>query len=155
MRLVLEVAQRVRGAISDEVPLFVRISATDYAPGGWDVDQSIALARALGAKGVDLIDTSGGGLVPKATIPLGPGYQVPFAAAIRSGAGILTASVGLITEPHQANEIIASGKADLVMLARQMLREPYWALNAARDLGVDARWPKQYGYAVKPRVARK
>jgi len=155
MRLVLEVAERVRGAIGDKVPLFVRISATDYAPGGWDVEQSITLARALAAKGADLIDVSGGGLVPRATIPLGPGYQVPFAAAIRSNASILTASVGLITESDQANEIIASGKADLVMLARQILREPYWALNAARDLGVDGRWPKQYGYAVKPRVSSK
>jgi 2,4-dienoyl-CoA reductase-like NADH-dependent reductase (Old Yellow Enzyme family) len=155
MRLALEVADDIRGAIPSEVPLFVRISATDYAEGGWDLEQSIALARSLAAKGVDLIDTSGGGLLPRAAIPLGPGYQVPFASAIRSKASIMTASVGLITEANQANTIISSGDADLVMLAKEMLREPYWALKAALELGAEQRWAKQYGYAVKRRVPGK
>jgi 2,4-dienoyl-CoA reductase-like NADH-dependent reductase (Old Yellow Enzyme family) len=126
------------------MPLFTRISATDWVEGGWDLDQSIVLARALKSVGMDLIDASSGGIVPKAVIPLAPGYQVPVAAAIRKQAEILTAAVGLITEPAQADAIIASGQADLVFVAREMLREPYWALKAGRELGHDQKWAVQY-----------
>jgi 2,4-dienoyl-CoA reductase (NADPH2) len=126
------------------MPLFTRISSTDWVDGGWDLEQSIALARALKPLGVDLIDASSGGIVPGAVIPVAPGFQVPFAAAIRKEAGISTGAVGLITEPHQAGAIINSGHADLVFLAREMLREPYWALKAGRALGQDQKWPVQY-----------
>jgi len=127
--------------------MFVRISATDWAEGGWDLPQSIQFAAALRKIGVDLIDCSSGGLVPGVRIPLSPGYQVPFAEAIRREAGIATGAVGLITEAEQANEIIATGKADVVLLAREMLRDPYWPLHAAKTLGVDVPWPIQYGRA--------
>jgi 2,4-dienoyl-CoA reductase-like NADH-dependent reductase (Old Yellow Enzyme family) len=119
--------------------------------GGWDLEQSVALASELKPLGVDLVDCSSGALVPGAKIPMAPGYQVPFAAAIRKNTGILTGAVGMITEATQANEIISSGKADLVFLAREMLREPYWALKAQQSLGQDPSWPLQYGYAVRPR----
>ena len=125
-------------------PVFVRISATDWKEGGWDLNQSIELSRALLAIGVDLIDCSSGGLVPNVKIPNEPGYQVPFAEAIRREVGIATGAVGLITEARQAEEIVASGKADVVLLAREMLRDPYWALHAAKVLGVDVEWPKKY-----------
>jgi 2,4-dienoyl-CoA reductase (NADPH2) len=151
MRLPLRVAAEVRRAMPDDLPLFVRISATDWVEGGWDLRQSVELARALEPLGVDLIDCSSGGLVPKATIPVGKGYQVPFAAAVRKEAGLRTAAVGLITEPAQANEIITSGEADLVFLAREMLREPYWALKAQQALNQEPSWPVQYGYAVRRR----
>jgi 2,4-dienoyl-CoA reductase-like NADH-dependent reductase (Old Yellow Enzyme family) len=144
MRMLLEVAAALRQIIPEEMPLFTRISSTDWVEGGWDVDQSIALARALKPRGVDLIDCSSGGLVPGAVIPLAPGYQVRFAAAIREQAGIPTGAVGLITEPDQAEAIIKSGQADLVFLAREMLREPYWALKAGRELGQEQKWPAQY-----------
>jgi 2,4-dienoyl-CoA reductase (NADPH2) len=134
-----------------QMPLFVRISATDWAEGGWDLAQSIELAKALRHVGVDLIDTSSGALVPQAKIPVERNYQVPFAEAIRSKAEIMTGAVGLITEPQQANEIITSGAADLVLLAREMLREPYWAIKAQAALGEEPTWPTQYGYAVKRR----
>ena len=123
----------------EELPLFVRISATDWVEGGWDVEQSVVLARHLQELGVDLIDVSSGALVPKARIPVGKGYQVPFARRIRDEAGILTGAVGLITEPQHANEIITGGDADLVFLARELLREPYWALKAQHELGAGAR----------------
>ncbi len=145
MRLPLRVARAVRAAWPATLPLFVRISATDWAEGGWDLEQSIQLSRALKEIGVDLMDCSSGALVPYAKIPAGPGYQVPFAAAIREKAGIATGAVGMITEPAQANEIIESGKADAVLLARQMLRDPYWPLHAAKALGKDVTWPVQYG----------
>lgn len=151
MRLTLRVAETLRGLMPDELPLFVRISATDWAEGGWDLEQSIALARALRERGVDLIDCSSGALVPHAKIPVGKNYQVPFAEAIRREVGIATAAVGLITEPEQANEIITSGSADLVFLAREMLRQPYWALHAQQSLHQDPSWPIQYGYAVRRR----
>jgi 2,4-dienoyl-CoA reductase (NADPH2) len=151
MRLPLRVAAEVRRAMPDDLPLFVRISATDWVEGGWDLAQSVELARALCHLGVDLIDCSSGGLVPKALIPVGRNYQVPFAAAIRKEAGVRTAAVGLITEPAQANEIITSGAADLVFLAREMLREPYWALKAQQALNQEPSWPVQYGYAVRRR----
>jgi 2,4-dienoyl-CoA reductase-like NADH-dependent reductase (Old Yellow Enzyme family) len=144
MRLMLEVADAVRGVWPQELPLFVRISATDWAEGGWSVDESIELARRLRGFGVDVVDVSSGGMVPYAKIPAAPGYQVPFAARIRHEAGIATAAVGLITEAEQANEIVASGAADLVLLARQMLRDPYWPLHAAAALGEPASWPAQY-----------
>jgi 2,4-dienoyl-CoA reductase-like NADH-dependent reductase (Old Yellow Enzyme family) len=154
MRLVLEVAGAVRRVMSAELPLFVRISATDWVEGGWDLPQSIALAKSLAPLGADLIDCSSGGLVPKAVIPVGKNYQVPFAAAIRREAGIRTAAVGLITEPEQANEIITAGEADMVFLAREMLREPYWALKAQQTLHQEPTWPIQYGYAVRRRKPR-
>jgi 2,4-dienoyl-CoA reductase (NADPH2) len=149
MRLVLEVAAEVRRVQPEGLPLFVRISATDWVEGGWDLPQSVALARALCERGADLIDCSSGGLVPRATIPVGKGYQVPFAAAVRREVGVATGAVGLITEPAHANEIITSGAADLVFLAREMLREPYWALHAQQALHQQPAWPVQYGYAVR------
>jgi 2,4-dienoyl-CoA reductase-like NADH-dependent reductase (Old Yellow Enzyme family) len=144
MRLPLEVARAVREAFPVERPVLARISATDWVEGGWDLEQSVVLARALREAGVDLVDCSSGGLVPHAKVPLAPGYQVPFAEAIRARAGVMTGAVGLIREPAQAEAVLASGKADLVLLAREMLRDPYWPLHAARGLGVDLRWPDQY-----------
>jgi len=143
-RLSLEVARAVRDAFPVERPVFARISATDWVEGGWDLDQSVALARALREAGVDLVDCSSGGLVPHAKVPLGPGYQVPFAEAIRARAGVMTGAVGLIREPAQAEAVVAGGKADLVLLARELLRDPYWPLHAARALGVEVPWPHQY-----------
>lgn len=143
-RLILRVVDAVRSAWPEHLPLFVRISATDWVEGGWTIDESVELARLLRAHGVDLVDASSGGLSPLAKIPVGPGYQAPFAARIREEAGIATAAVGMITEPAQAQALIAEGKADLVFLARAMLRDPYWAVHAAAELGVDASWPVQY-----------
>jgi 2,4-dienoyl-CoA reductase (NADPH2) len=148
MRLLSEVIISVRNIIPQEMPLFVRISATDWAEGGWDLDQSIELAKHISPLGVDLIDVSSGGLVSSAKIPTSRNYQVPFASAIRKQASIMTGAVGLITETDQANEIITSGEADLVFIAREFLREPYWALKAQQDLDQEARWPVPYGYAV-------
>ena len=147
-RLLLEVAARLRALMSEDLPLFVRISATDWVEGGWDIEQSVQLAKWLKARGVDLIDVSSGGTLPKATVPIAAGYQVPFARRIRDDASILTGAVGLITEPKMADEIITQGCADLVFLARQLLREPYWALKAQQELHVEPAWPIQYGYAV-------
>jgi 2,4-dienoyl-CoA reductase-like NADH-dependent reductase (Old Yellow Enzyme family) len=144
MRFPLRVAEGVREAWPDGLPLFVRISASDWAEGGWDLAQSIEFAKRLRDLGVDLVDCSSGGAVPGAKIELGPGYQVPFARSIRAEAGIATAAVGLITEARQADEIINSGSADAVLLARELLRDPYWPLHAARALGVDVPWPPQY-----------
>jgi 2,4-dienoyl-CoA reductase-like NADH-dependent reductase (Old Yellow Enzyme family) len=144
MRFPLQVARAVRGEWPETLPLWVRISATDWVEGGWDPAQSIALARHLAALGIDLIDCSSGGLVPHAHVPVAPGYQVPFAAAIRRGAGIATGAVGLITQSVQAEQILAAGDADVVLLARAFLRDPYWPLHAARELGAAAPWPPQY-----------
>ena len=144
MRFALEVTAAVREAWPAELPLFIRISATDWAEGGWELGDSLVLATRLRDLGADLIDCSSGGLVPHAKIAVGPGYQVPFARAIREGAGIATAAVGMITEARQAEEIVAGGAADAVFLARQMLRDPHFALTAARDLGADGPWPVQY-----------
>jgi len=144
MRFLLQVATALRQTIPDDMPLFTRISATDWVLGGWDIGQSIELARSLKEVGVDLIDASSGGIVPGAVVPVVPGYQVPFAEEIRKQAEVATGAVGLITEPAQADGIIASGQADLVFLAREMLREPYWALKSARALGQEQKWPVQY-----------
>jgi 2,4-dienoyl-CoA reductase-like NADH-dependent reductase (Old Yellow Enzyme family) len=144
IRLVLEVVDAVRSVWPERLPLFVRISATDWAEGGWNPDESVELARLLRDRGVDLMDCSSGGNVADAKIPVAPGYQVGFAARIRREAGIATAAVGLITEPAQANAIIAEGDADFVFLARAELRDPYWALHAAAALGESTTWPKQY-----------
>lgn len=149
-RLLVEVADAVRLEWPEHLPLFVRISATDWAEGGWDIDESVQLARLLRDHGVDLVDCSSGGLVADAKVPVAAGYQVRFAARIRREAGIATAAVGLITEPAQANEIIARGEADFVFLARAMLRDPYWALHAAAALGEQASWPRQYLRAAPP-----
>lgn len=152
MRLTLRVAESVRKSVPQELPVFVRISATDWADGGWDADQSVVLARELKRLGIDLIDVSSGGLVPKARIPVGKGYQVPFARKLRDEADIKTGAVGLITEAQYANEIVTAGDADLVFIARELLREPYWALKAQQELGAEAAWPISYGYAVKRRA---
>jgi 2,4-dienoyl-CoA reductase-like NADH-dependent reductase (Old Yellow Enzyme family) len=144
MRLTLRVAERVRGAMPEELPLFVRVSATDWAEGGWDAEQSVELAKRLQEIGVDLIDVSSGGAVPRVRIPVGPGYQVPFARRIRHEAGIRTGAVGLITEPRQAEEILENGDADLIILARELLRNPYWAQRAQRELGAPVEMPVQY-----------
>ncbi|MFO0948671.1 MAG: NADH:flavin oxidoreductase/NADH oxidase [Planctomycetota bacterium] len=141
MRLTIRVAERIRSKMPDKMPLFVRISATDWAEGGWDIEQSVALARQLKKRGVDLIDVSSGALVPKVRIPVAKGYQVPFARRIRQEADILTGAVGLITDPNHANEIVTGGDADLVFIARELLREPYWALKAEQSLGAESSWP--------------
>jgi 2,4-dienoyl-CoA reductase-like NADH-dependent reductase (Old Yellow Enzyme family) len=147
IRLPLRVAQTVRKLWPDNRPVFVRISTTDWVEGGWDLPQSIQFARALKQIGIDLIDCSSGALVPGVKIPTAPNYQVPFAAAIRKEAPIATGAVGLITDPHQAEQIIAQGQADAVLLARAMLRDPYWPLHAAKTLGVEVTWPPQYARA--------
>jgi 2,4-dienoyl-CoA reductase-like NADH-dependent reductase (Old Yellow Enzyme family) len=144
MRFPLSVAQAVREIWPQNLPVFVRISATDWVEGGWDLNQSLELCRKLKEQGIDLIDCSSAGLVPSAIVPAGPGYQTPFATAIRREVGIATGTVGLITDPVQAEQIVATGLADAVLLARQMLRNPYWPLEAAKALGVDFPWPVQY-----------
>jgi 2,4-dienoyl-CoA reductase-like NADH-dependent reductase (Old Yellow Enzyme family) len=150
-RFVREIVRRIRAVVTDEVALFTRISATDWAPGGWDIDESVALSRDLAALGCDLIDVSSGGLVRTQKIAIGPHYQVPFAERIRVEAQVATGAVGLITEPQGANDIVRTGQADLVLLARELLRDPYWPLHAATTLEVDVAWPKQYLRA-KPAV---
>ncbi len=147
IRIVREVVAATREVWPERLPLFLRISATDWVDGGWDIDQSVALAQAIKGDGVDLIDCSSGGSVPHAKIPVEPGYQVPFARRIRKETGMATGAVGLITEPPQAEKIIANGDADLVLLARELLRDPYWPRRAARELGVEPPTPKQYGRA--------
>lgn len=143
-RLLLQVVDAVRGAWPQSLPVLVRISATDWVEGGWTIDDSVALAKLLKAHGVDLVDCSSGGNVAHAKIPVAPGYQVQFAARIRREAGMATAAVGLITEPVQANRIIAEDEADMVLLAREMLRDPYWAVHAAEALNEPASLPEQY-----------
>jgi 2,4-dienoyl-CoA reductase-like NADH-dependent reductase (Old Yellow Enzyme family) len=144
MRLPLRIATAVREVWPKGLPLFVRLSVSDWVEGGWDLPQSIILSKKLKEIGIDLVDCSSGGQVPHAKIPLGPGYQVPFAEAIRRDVGIATGAVGMITEAHQAEEIIAKGKADVVLLARELLRDPYWPLHAAKVLGAEISWPRQY-----------
>jgi 2,4-dienoyl-CoA reductase-like NADH-dependent reductase (Old Yellow Enzyme family) len=144
MKFPLRVAAAVREVWPNTLPLFVRISATDWADGGWDLGQSLVLASRLRDLGVDLIDCSSGGLVSYAKVPAKPGYQVPFASAIRKEVGIATGAVGLITEAQQAEDIVARGDADSILLARAMLRDPYWTMHAAKELSVDFPWPVQY-----------
>ncbi len=142
-RFLKEVVQEVRASIGESVPLFVRISASDWSEGGWNSEDSVHLANDLLPLGVDLIDVSSGGNVHNANIVVAPGYQVPFSEEIKHGSSIKTSAVGMISDPIQANEIIESGQADAVMLARQFLRNPRWPLHAAQVLGVDIQWPVQ------------
>jgi 2,4-dienoyl-CoA reductase-like NADH-dependent reductase (Old Yellow Enzyme family) len=144
IRIVLDVTEAVRKVWPEDFPLFVRISATDWADDGWDVEQSVRLARALKPLGVDLIDCSSGGLVSGVQIPVAPGYQVGFAERIRRESEIATAAVGLITDARHAENIVRNEQADLVLLARQLLRDPYWPLRAARELDTRIDWPVQY-----------
>jgi len=143
-RIVREVVQAVRVAWPASLPLFVRISATDWVDGGWTIEDSVELAKQLVRMGVDMIDCSSGGAVPNAKIPAGPGFQVPFAERIRREAGIATAAVGMITSPEQADHILRTAQADMVFLARELLRDPYWPLRAADQLRQAGPWPKQY-----------
>jgi 2,4-dienoyl-CoA reductase-like NADH-dependent reductase (Old Yellow Enzyme family) len=143
-RLAREVVAAVRRAWPERLPLLVRVSATDWAEGGWTPEETVELARALKALGADLVDCSSGGLVPWAKVALGPGYQVPFAEQVRREAGVATAAVGLITTPQQAEAVVASGQADLVLLGRELLREPRFPLRAAAALGAEGPWPRQY-----------
>lgn len=144
IRFACEIVDATRRVWPEELPVFMRISATDWTPGGWDAEQSVELARVLKPRGVDLIDCSSGGNVAVAKIPIGPGYQTPFAERVRREAGIATASVGMITSPTQAEHIVASGQADAVLLARELLRDPYFPMRAARELGQEITWPAQY-----------
>lgn len=144
IRLPLRVVKAVREVWPEQRPVFVRISASDWTEGGWDIEQSVELCRRLKGIGVDLVDVSSGGVVPGVSIPLGPSYQVGFAARIRRETGIATGAVGMISEPAQAETIIATGQADMVFLAREMLRDPYWPRRAAQALGVKIKPPVQY-----------
>lgn len=147
IRVVLETISAIRNVWPDSLPLFMRISATDWAEGGWEIGDSVELARRVKPLGMDLVDCSSGGMVPGAKISPGPGFQVPFAERIRRETGILTGAVGLITEAAQANDIVRGGQADIVMLARELLRDPYWPLRAAKSLSADAAPPLQYARA--------
>jgi 2,4-dienoyl-CoA reductase-like NADH-dependent reductase (Old Yellow Enzyme family) len=148
IRLLRDVVSAVRKVWLDRLPLFVRLSATDWVDsGGWDIEQSVKLSRLLKADGVDLIDCTSGGTLPKAKVPVGPGYQTPFAERIRRDTGILTAAVGMITSPEQADTILRTGQADLVVMAREFLRDPYWPHRAAAKLGAKASPPVQYSRA--------
>ena len=150
IRFVKDVVTAVRAAWPLELPLFMRISSTDWVEGGWDIDQSVALAKELEPLGVDLVDCSSGGNVSNATIPIAPGYQVPFAERIRREARVRTGAVGLITSPQQAEEIVSTGQADAVVIARELLRDPYFPLRAGRELGQEITWPAQYLRAAPP-----
>jgi 2,4-dienoyl-CoA reductase-like NADH-dependent reductase (Old Yellow Enzyme family) len=143
-RLLRETVAAVRAVWPERFPLFVRISATDWVNGGWDVQQSVELARGLREMGVDLIDCSSAGTVLGVTIPIGPGYQTSFAERIRREANVMTGAVGMITAPAQAEHIVGTGQADAVLIARELLRDPYWPLRAARELGQAISWPVQY-----------
>ncbi len=147
MRFSIEIVDAVRAVWPGRLPLFLRISASEWTEGGWTLDDSVLLAKAVKQRGVDLIDCSSGGNLPRVAIPVKPGYQVPFAAKIKKEAGMLTGAVGMITEAGQANEIIRGGEADIVLLAREFLREPYWPLKAAKELGVKVQTAEQYGRA--------
>lgn len=144
IRLLLEIVKAVQTVWPQNLPLFVRISATDWAEGGWNIDEAIQLSSILKVQGIDLIDCSSGGLVPYAKVPFGPGYQVHFAERIKKETGLLTGAVGLITEVQQAEDILEKGQADLILIARESLREPYFALHAAPVLEDDINWPLQY-----------
>lgn len=148
-RLLLEVVRAVRGVWPDDRPVLVRLSATDWAEGGWDLEETVEVSRLLAGEGVDLLDVSSGGLTPDQKVAVGPGYQVPFARAVREGSGLPVAAVGLITAPRQAEQILGEGSADAVVLARELLRNPHWPLLAAHELdGDDSLWPEQYRRAV-------
>jgi 2,4-dienoyl-CoA reductase-like NADH-dependent reductase (Old Yellow Enzyme family) len=149
-RLTIDVADAVRRAWPDSLPVFVRISATDWVDGGWDLEQSVELASRLRTVGIDLIDCSSGGAVRNAKVPVAPGYQVPFAERIRKDAGIATGAVGLITSAVQADQIVRNGEADVVLLARQMLRDSFFPAHAAQELGIAFPWPRQYQRAAPP-----
>jgi 2,4-dienoyl-CoA reductase-like NADH-dependent reductase (Old Yellow Enzyme family) len=144
IRLLVEVVDAVRAVVPGDFPLLVRISATDWVEGGWDIEQSVALAKVLKQHKVDLVDVSSGGTAATAVMPIGPGYQTPFAERIRREAGIATGTVGMITGASQAEHILHTGQADVVLLARELLREPYWPLQAAEELGHVTSWPAQY-----------
>ncbi|MFB9842690.1 NADPH dehydrogenase NamA [Mucilaginibacter ginsenosidivorans] len=144
IRLLLEITESIKEVWPADLPLFVRISSTDWTEGGWTADDSVALAKILKGKGIDLVDCSSGGNVAAAKIPLKPGYQVEFAEKVKKEAGVLTGAVGLITKSSQADEIIQTGQADMVLLAREMLRDPHFALRAAHELRHEAKWPVQY-----------
>jgi 2,4-dienoyl-CoA reductase-like NADH-dependent reductase (Old Yellow Enzyme family) len=148
-RFLIEIIEAIRSVWPPEYPLFIRISATEWTPGGWDGDDSVRLAKLLQAKGVDLVDCSTGGNISGVRIELKPMYQVPFAERIKKETGLLSGAVGLITTPNECEQIIAEGKADVVFLARQMLRDPFFPLHAAKELGVDVPWPDQYLRAKK------
>jgi 2,4-dienoyl-CoA reductase-like NADH-dependent reductase (Old Yellow Enzyme family) len=150
VRLLLRVAQAVREAWPSDRPVFVRLSATDWVDGGWALADTVAASQRLAEMGIDLVDVSSGGLDPGQQIHAAPGFQVPFAAAVRAQAALATAAVGLITEPAQAEQVLADGAADAVMLARAMLRNPHWPLHAATALGDEAAWPPQYRAAARP-----
>ncbi len=152
MRFLLRIAERLRKIMPDRLPLFVRISATDWVEGGWDIEQSVVLCKRLRELCVDLIDVSSGGTVRDAKVPVAKGYQVPFAQRIREEVGIRTGAVGLISDPQYADDIVTSGKANLVFLARELLREPYWVIKAQHALEEEPVWPIQYGYVVKRRA---
>jgi 2,4-dienoyl-CoA reductase-like NADH-dependent reductase (Old Yellow Enzyme family) len=155
MRFPLDVARKVREAVPERLPVFVRISATDWKEGGWDLEQSIEFCKRLKDIGIDLIDVSTGGNVPDAVIPVGPGYQVPFAKEIRANAGIATGAVGMITDARQAEGILEKGEADAVLIAREFLRDPYFPYTAAQELGEGIDYvPKQYGRALYLRKAK-
>ena len=154
MRFLLETAQKVRQAVPESLPVFVRISATDWMENGWDLDQSVVLCRELKNAGIDLIDVSSGGIVPDAVIPVAPNYQVEFAAEIRKQVGIPTGAVGMITEAKQAEEILQNGEADAILMAREFLRDPYFPFTAAKELGGEVDVPKQYGRAIDLRKAK-
>jgi len=143
-RLLKQICRAVRETWPADQPLFVRLSSSDWAEGGWSAEDTVALAHHLSSVGVDLVDCSSGGIVPGVAIPSGPGYQVPFSQRIKDTTPMLTAAVGFITSPAQADQIIRNEQADLVLLAREMLRDPYWPLRAARALGHDAAWPNPY-----------
>jgi 2,4-dienoyl-CoA reductase-like NADH-dependent reductase (Old Yellow Enzyme family) len=147
IRFLLETTRAVRAVWPESLPLSVRLSCTDWVEGGWDLEQSVELSGRLKAEGVDLIDCSSGGAVPQASVPVAPGYQVPFAARIRQETGLATAAVGLITEPRQADAIIRANEADLVLLGRESLRDAYWPAHAARDLGHKSAVPPPVHYA--------
>ena len=143
-RMILETVRAVRSRWPERLPLFVRVSATDWVQGGWTPDDTVWLARRLKDEAVDLFDCSSGGIVPGVQISVGPGYQVPFAERVRREAGMPSGAVGLIRSAYQADQVVRSGQADIVVLARQLLRDPYWPLHAARELGVEVPWPVQY-----------
>ncbi|MFF1257378.1 NADH:flavin oxidoreductase/NADH oxidase [Streptomyces sp. NPDC058321] len=161
LRFPLQVVDAVRAVWPDDLPVLFRTSATDWLTEnpqdertGWTGDDTVRLAKELQAHGVDLLDVSTGGMVPDATIPVEPGYQVSYAAQVRAAAGIPTGAVGLILEPAQAEGIVATGQADAVLLGRELLRSPYWPQRAALELGAEPRWPEQYGHAVRRRSRR-